>query len=86
VLTYVRQAQRFRPAVGMPVNLRVRAPGSPPVESVVERVLPRMVEVPINHLRDPRIPEWGRPVLIGLPPEFKFTLPPGELIDLTFKF
>lgn len=86
VLTYVRQEQRFRPAVGMPVDLRIRAPGSPPVAAEIKQVGPRMEPVPTHHLRDPRLQEWGRPVLIGLPPEFKFKLPPGELIDLTFRF
>ena len=82
IVSYVRQEQRMRPAVKMPVKLRPHGSRDLLVSAVVERVGPQVELVPPHHRRDAAIPEWGQPVFI-LPPE-KFTLRPGELIDITF--
>lgn len=83
IVCYLRQEQRIRPAVGMPVTVRIRETSGRPVTSVVARVGPRVESVPLHHLRDPKTPEWGQPVGIQLPREL--TLRPGELVDVTFR-
>jgi multidrug resistance efflux pump len=82
ITVYVRQNQNIEPAIGMPVNLRRRLSQQPLVRSAVERIGPRLESVPTKLLRDPKIPEWGTPVRITLPPEFDGRL--GELVDVTF--
>ena len=82
IVSYVRQEQRVRPAVGMPVEVRVRGSTSPPVTAVVGRIGPQVEPVPPRQLQDASKPEWGLPVFISTPPELK--LRPGELIDVTF--
>jgi multidrug resistance efflux pump len=82
IVSYVRQEQRIRPAVGMAVTIRVRGSPTPAVESVVERVGPHVELVPPHHLRDQKIQEWGQPVSIRAPQHLN--LRPGELIDVTF--
>jgi len=83
IISYVRQEQRIRPAVGMSVAVRVRGARTPPVESVVARVGPQVELVPGHQLRDPKVQEWGQPVCIQPPPGLD--LRPGELIDVTFR-
>jgi multidrug resistance efflux pump len=83
VISYVRQRQGIRPAPGMPVDVRVRIPGSPPVAAFVDRVGPQIELIPPHHLRDPQVPEWGQPVRIPLPE--KLSVRPGELVDVTFR-
>ena len=82
VLTYVRQHHRIKPRIGMRVKLRVRAAPMEPVKGYVEQIGPQVVAVPLQHLRDPAIPEWGLPVRIRIPPESEIL--PGELVDITF--
>jgi multidrug resistance efflux pump len=82
VLSYIRQAQRIQPAVGMPVTLRTRRPGSRSVESVVEDVGAGFELVPQPQLSDPTIPEWGLPVKIRLPEQLQAR--PGEKLDIVF--
>ena len=41
-----------------------------------------MEPVPPHQLADPKVPEWGLPVLIDLPTGAN--LRPGELVDVTF--
>ena len=83
IVSYVRQEQRIRPAVGMSVAVRLHGSRALPVESVVERVGPQVELVPLHHLRDPKTQEWGQPVCIQ-PPQ-QLDLRPGELIDVTFQ-
>jgi multidrug resistance efflux pump len=83
IVSYVHQEQRIRPAVGMPVLVRVRGSRTRPLASVVERVGPQVELVPLHHLRDPKTQEWGQPACIQAPPGL--VLRPGELIDVTFQ-
>lgn len=83
IVSYVRQEQRIRPAVGMPVAVRIRGSRTAPVPSLVERVGPQVELVPPHQLRDPKLQEWGQPVCIQPPPQLH--LRPGELIDVTFQ-
>jgi multidrug resistance efflux pump len=83
LVSFVRQEQRIEPKEGMAVDLRKRAVISPPVQTVVERVGPQIEPIPQHLCRDPKIPEWGLPVRIQLPPNFAGR--PGELFEVTFK-
>jgi len=83
IVSYVRQEQRLQVVKDAPVEVRLRAPGSPPMPTLVERVGPHVESVPLHQCRDPRYPEWGLPVRIRLPE--KFVGRPGELVDVTFK-
>ena len=83
IVSYVRQEQRFRPTTGTLVAVRLRDPGSRATQATVERVGPQVEPVPIHQLRDPKVPEWGLPVRITLPPALNVR--PGELMDITFK-
>jgi len=82
IITYVRQTQVIQPTPGMTVNVHLRsAPRT--LHSHVLSVGPAIEKVPPDHLRDPRITEWGLPVHIAIPPDTK--LRPGELVDLFFR-
>jgi multidrug resistance efflux pump len=83
IVSYVHQDQRLRPTVGMDVDVRLRMPAARPVASRVERVGPQAEAIPLHQCRDPKVPEWGLPVRIALPPDFPAK--PGELIDIDFK-
>ena len=82
ILSYVREGQRIRPAVGMEVAVQVRAIPRDSGWARVDRVGPQVELVPPHQLRDPKVPEWGLPVRITLPPELP--LKPGELVDVAF--
>jgi multidrug resistance efflux pump len=82
IVTYVRQSQYLQPTPGMTVNVHLRsAPRT--IQSHVTSVGPQLEQIPDIHLRDPRMPEWGIPVHVAIPPETK--LRPGELVDLFFR-
>lgn len=80
---YIRQDQRIQAEENMPVEIRSRLAGSKPVKSLVKRVGPQLEAVPAHQLRDPRVQEWGVPVLIALPPGMNVR--PGELVTLQFQ-
>jgi multidrug resistance efflux pump len=82
IVTYVRQSQYIQPTAGMTVNVHLRsAPRT--LRSHITSVGPQVEKVPPEHLRDPRMLEWGLPVHIAIPPDTK--LRPGELVDLFFR-
>lgn len=82
VISYIRQDQRFKPVAGMPVELRSQIEGAT-VHAEVKQVGPRVESIPSQQLRDPKMPEWGIPVMISIPPEIKFR--PGELVEVRFR-
>jgi multidrug resistance efflux pump len=82
VICYVRPEQRVTPAVGMAVEIRTRDGSRKIVESSVRSIGPAIEPVPVQHLHDPRVPEWGLPVLIELPDG---PLRPGELVSVRFQ-
>ena len=51
----------------MGVEVRARAAGSRPRESVVECIGPQVELIPVHQRRNPQLPEWGLPVRILLP-------------------
>jgi hypothetical protein len=82
VITYIRHRQRIQPEVNTLVKLRKRYTGYHPVEARVLDVGPAVEPVPLQHLSDPTVPEWGRPVKIDLPPGLDVR--PGESVDIIF--
>jgi len=82
ILSYVREGQRIRPVVGMGVAVQARTIPRDTGWATVEQVGPQVEPVPVHQLRDPRVPEWGVPVRIPVPPGL--TVKPGELVDVAF--
>ena len=83
IVAYIRQHQRVEPRVGTAVEVRIRSRGQTSVQTWIDRVGAQIEPVPLHHLRDPRVLEWGLPVRIVMPPEL--SLRPGELVDVTFR-
>jgi multidrug resistance efflux pump len=83
LVSYVRQEQHVEPKEDMAVDVRKRLAISPTVRTIVERVGPQVEPIPVHLCRDPKMPEWGRPVRITLPDGFPGR--PGELFEVTFK-
>ncbi len=81
-VAYVRQEQRFHPRADMEVYVRARGSRHQMELVTIERVGPQFELIPTRLLRDPRTPEWGRPIRIALPKALP--LMPGELIDIKF--
>jgi multidrug resistance efflux pump len=82
IVSYVREEQRIRPAVGMEVTVQGRAIPRQSVLSRVERIGPQVEPIPPHQLRDPKILEWGLPVRITMPTGL--ALRPGELVDVAY--
>ena len=83
IASYVRQDQRIVPTAGMSVEVRTRLPLVRSAKSHVLTVGPQLEPVPHHQLRDPRVAEWGVPILIAMPPSL--SLRPGDLVDLRFE-
>jgi len=89
IVTYVRQSQVIQPTQGMVVNVHTRsAPRT--FRSHILSVGPQVEKVPPEHLRDPRLIEWGIPVHVAIPvdpmrPGQPIKMRPGELVDLFFR-
>ncbi|MBE3070235.1 MAG: HlyD family efflux transporter periplasmic adaptor subunit [Planctomycetes bacterium] len=61
------QATRLRP--GLEVELATTGPGRQSARSAVVAVGPTIQRLPESLWVDPRIPQWGRPFLVMIPPE-----------------
>jgi multidrug resistance efflux pump len=82
ITAYVRSEQRLRPAPDMPVGVRVQMPGQRLVASTVESVGSQWEAMPLELLRDQRVPEWVLPVRIAVPDGLQVR--PGEIVDVRF--
>ena len=82
ILIYVREGQRIRPVAGMSVSVQARTIPRDTGWAKVEQVGSQVEPVPPHQLRDPKVPEWGVPVRIPVPPGL--VLKPGELVDVAF--
>jgi multidrug resistance efflux pump len=82
VLSYLRQDQPIRLSPQMPVEVRSRL-GGRAVQGVIEKIGPQVEPIPPHQLRDQKLPEWGIPILISMPPGIH--LKPGELVDVTLR-
>ncbi len=87
IVAYIRPQQGIRPEEGMLVEVKVRTPGGQRGSAEIVCVGPQYQPLPTHQLRDPRVPEWGLPVLISLPEFLRSpTGPkarPGEPVDIT---
>lgn len=83
IVSYVRQEQRIRPVVGMPVEVTLRTLPRQHARSRVEEIGPQVEPVPLHQLADPNRAEWGLPVRIAIP--VGLAVRPGELVDVAFK-
>ena len=84
ITTYLRQGPNDLPKVNGYVNIRLRTRPPEVHRATVVEVGAKFEPVPLDHLRNPRIPEWGFPVRIEVPESLKHALRPGEKVDLTF--
>jgi len=82
ITAYVRPEQRFRPTAKMAVAVRVRLPGQQMAASTVESVGAQWEPVPLELLRDQRVPELALPVRIAVPRGLQVW--PGEVVDVRF--
>lgn len=82
IVTYLEESEWGAVAPGMPVRLARRADPARVSESLIGRV-GRSVELKPQQLwRDPRVPEYGKPVTIPVPPALGLT--PGEGVVIRF--
>jgi hypothetical protein len=83
IVSYVRKPHLVYLAEDSIVGVQVRTGKIRGAEATIARIGPQIESVPSRQLRDPRVPEWGLPVKIAVPPELK--LKPGELVNITYK-
>ncbi|MFI5380830.1 MAG: HlyD family secretion protein [Tepidisphaerales bacterium] len=82
VISYVRAEQHVAPVEGMAVQIRSRHGSRADVR--ISSVGPAFEQVPQHHLRDPKLVEWGIPVLIDVPAGLQ--LQSGETVDVRFNW
>ncbi len=82
IVAYIRQHQGVEPRIGNPVDVRARSMSRKTAQTRIDRVGTQIEPLPLHHLRDPNVLEWGLPVRIAMPAGL--SLRPGELVDLTF--
>ncbi len=80
VISYIRAEQHVAPYAGMSVQIRSRTGGRADVR--ISSVGPAFEQIPQHHLRDPKLVEWGIPVLIDVPAGL--LLQSGEAVDVRF--
>jgi multidrug resistance efflux pump len=84
VVTYLREEQQhIQPARDMPVEVRPRNDPRRVVHGTVDTVGATVEAVPARQLRDQKVPEWGLPVRLSIPPNSN--LRPGEMVNLAFR-
>jgi multidrug resistance efflux pump len=84
VVAYLRaEQQQIQPVKGMPVDVRLHRRPVQTFRGQVEVVGGQVESVPNRQLRDPRVPEWGLPVRVAIPPGVD--LKPGEVVTLDFR-
>jgi multidrug resistance efflux pump len=80
VVAYVNEQQLGYLKKGMPVELvKTRAPAQI-AETTIADIGPTIELVPQRLWRNPSVPQWGRPVLIGIPPGLD--LVSGEVVGI----
>jgi len=87
IVSYVRQDPRLNLAENAPVVVHMRSIPLKAGEARITQIGPQIELVPLRQLRDPTVPEWGLPVQIAIPSEWRspvMQLKPGELVDITF--
>jgi len=80
IIAYAREEQLARVRERMVVKLIKSSELAQIASSQVVYLGPVMELMPERLWRNPNIPQWGRPMLIGIPPGFE--LVPGELVGI----
>jgi HlyD family secretion protein len=83
IVGYIRQPINIQPRVGMPIQVRARTPNRETASATVTQVGAQMESFSmamVPNAPNPRLFEFGLPILVTLPPAMK--LVPGELVDL----
>lgn len=84
VVSYLREEQQYiNPTKRMVVDVRARNDPRRIVQGTVDTVGATIQPVPQRQLRDQRVPEWGLPVRVTIPPDAN--LRPGEMVNLGFR-
>jgi len=84
IISYIPEDRPIEPKEGQSVEIKVRArPAAEIVKTTIAMVGKGIQLMPEHQWRDPRVPQWGRPVKIVLPP--KLDLAPGQLVEVSFK-
>ena len=84
VVSYLREEQQYiKPKPNMIVDVRPRNDPRRVVSGTVDTVGATVEPVPARQLRDQKVPEWGLPVRLTIPPDSN--LRPGEMVNLAFK-
>ena len=80
IISFINERQADKIEVGDTIEI-VKNGETPQIyEARIEVVGPAIVELPIRLRAIPDIPQWGRPMLIKIPP--KFELIPGEAVGI----
>jgi multidrug resistance efflux pump len=80
IVAYVSEQQLSGLKADMPVELvKIRSPAQI-AESQIASISPTMELMPQRLWRNPNVPQWGRPVLINIPPGL--SLVPGEVVGI----
>jgi len=81
IIAYVDEKQAGLLRENMEVQLvKTNAPAQITKAAQITHVGPAIEPVPLRLLRNPLIPQWGRPFLVKIPPGFELT--PGELVGI----
>jgi len=81
VIAYAQREQLGRVRIGMAVQLIKNIEPAQIASSQIVRLGPTMELMPERLWRNPNIPQWGRPMLIKIPPDMQLT--PGELVGIS---
>jgi len=80
IVAYVSEQQLGMLSENMTVELvKIRTPAQI-AQSRIASISPTMELMPQRLWRNPNVPQWGRPVLIGIPPGL--SLVPGEMVGI----
>lgn len=82
VISYIPEDRDVTATVGDEVKIKVRSGPGRIVLAKIDSVGPRVELIPLHHLRDPNIPQWGVPIRIEIPDKVALTLKPGQLVDV----
>jgi multidrug resistance efflux pump len=82
VVTYLDEQTGFEITENTPVLMAYPNGGGVLAESLVVRVSPSIQELPPRLWRNPRVPDFGRAVVIAVSPEMGLT--PGQRVDVKF--
>jgi multidrug resistance efflux pump len=81
IIAYANEALAGQIRENMQVELIKNTPPAKIAKSAqIMHIGPTIEPIPLRLLRNPNIPQWGRPFLVKIPPGFELT--PGELVGI----